>query len=166
MDHASTRALSPVFAALLFMVCSSCSSAKPDPAASDGALDPIPDVTAPPLETSEPKAPTTATTTEPKGPAEREISGRECEALAQKYSELTKSDQMAALKPGLTEAQREQGRAAIDKAAATLSSRWRDSCLSTLVGKVASEEALRCSMSAKSVAAFDVCLNGPSTPPP
>jgi len=75
------------------------------------------------------------------------------------------SDEATKLDPKLTDSQREAGKEAIIKGADVLAGRWTDSCESALVGKFASEEALQCAMTSKTVAAFDVCLNGPATPP-
>lgn len=98
--------------------------------------------------------------------ATRELTQSDCRTLAQKYGSLTRSDEEAKLSPKLTPIQRNTATSAIEKAAATLADRWEAGCSRDLAGKFASEEALQCSMGAKSVSAFDVCLNGPATPPP
>ena len=103
---------------------------------------------------------------EPTGPATRELTASDCNSLADKYGELTRSDEMAKLSPKLTDKQREQGRVNIGKGAEILSGRWAESCIKDLTGKLATESALRCAMAAKTVAAFDVCINGPATPAP
>lgn len=113
-----------------------------------------------------PRSPPAATATggidEPDPGAKfREITPRECQALAGKYGELTRSDETAKLNPKLTDAQRAQATASIDAAARTLEGRWVESCSSSLLGKVAEEAAITCAMSAKNVAEFDTCLNGP-----
>jgi hypothetical protein len=87
--------------------------------------------------------------------------------MADKFAALTRSDEEAKLNPKLSEAQRESARRAFAEAAQILAERWSTSCESNLVGKMASEESLRCAMASKTVAAFDVCLNGPpSSAPP
>lgn len=91
----------------------------------------------------------------------REITQRECRALAGKYGELTRSDETAKLNPKLTDAQRAQAAESINGAAEKLESRWAESCESSLLGKVAEEKAVMCAMNARNVAAFDSCLNGP-----
>lgn len=91
----------------------------------------------------------------------REITPRECQALGGKYGELTRSDETAKLNPKLTDKQRAQAAESIDAAARTLESRWIESCMASLLGKEAEEEAITCAMSARNVAAFDGCLNGP-----
>jgi type IV secretory pathway VirB10-like protein len=92
---------------------------------------------------------------------QRDITPRECRALAGKYGELTRSDETAKLSPKLNDKQRAQAAESIDAAARTLETRWAESCESSLVGKTAEEAAITCAMSAKNVAAFDTCLNGP-----
>jgi hypothetical protein len=96
----------------------------------------------------------------------RELTQSDCHALAQKYGSLTRSDEEAKLSPKLTPTQRNTASGAIEKAAQTLADRWEGGCSRDLAGKFASEEALKCSMAAKTVSAFDVCLNGPATPAP
>lgn len=97
---------------------------------------------------------------DPKGKF-REITPRECQALGGKYGELTRADETAKLNPKLTDKQRAQAADSIDAAARTLESRWIESCTASLLGKEAEEAAITCAMSAKNVAAFDSCLNGP-----
>lgn len=95
------------------------------------------------------------------GAQQRDITPRECRALAGKYGELTRSDETAKLSPKLNDKQRAQAAQSIDAAARTLESRWAESCETSLVGKTAEEAAITCAMGAKNVAAFDTCLNGP-----
>jgi len=98
----------------------------------------------------------------PEGPATREITQNDCRTLAQKYGSLTRSDEEAKLSPKLTQIQRNTAAGNIEKGAQTLADRWEGGCSKDLAGKFASEEALQCSMGAKTVSAFDVCLNGPA----
>lgn len=158
-------ALLPLVALLATLAPSliACSSSTPNAQNADGD-------TAPP-DSSAPRAappPSAAPDTGPQSltATDRELTPRDCEALGGRYHELVVSDESKKLDPKLTDKQREDGRDAISKGATLLSDRWIESCVSSLVGKFASEEALRCAMSAKSVSAFDVCLNGPETPPP
>lgn len=95
------------------------------------------------------------------GAQSREITPRECQSLAGKYGALTRSDETAKLSPKLNDKQRAQADESIAAAAQKLEQRWAESCESSLVGKVAEEQALQCAMNAKNVAAFDTCLNGP-----
>jgi hypothetical protein len=149
---------------LLCGTLAACASAPPDAALDDGTVATVESdrtatatATAPPVETATP----VASSPEPAGPRERELTARECEVLAQRYGDLTRSDAMAGLKPGLTEGQRQQAQQNILAAADKLSARWESGCVESLVGKVANEDALKCAMNAKTVADFDVCLNGP-----
>jgi hypothetical protein len=120
-------------------------------ARSDAAAEPSPAAPPPPPSPEEP---------DPSAKF-REITPRECQALAGKYGELTRSDETAKLNPKLTDKQRAQAAESIEAAARTLESRWAESCSSSLLGKVAEEEAITCAMHAENVAAFDTCLNGP-----
>jgi len=114
-----------------------------------------------------PPAPGTALkTSDPSGPTTRELSASDCRSLAEKYNELLRSDEMAKLSPKLTDAQREQSRVQIGKGMAIMSARWEEGCARDLTGKLATEASLQCAMAAKTVATFDVCINGPATSPP
>ncbi len=125
-----------------------------EPTASTSEPKPIP----PPKVTGGPGASSDAGT--------RELTQSDCHTLAQKYGSLVRSDEEAKLSPKLTPTQRNTASGAIEKAAQTLADRWEGGCSRDLAGKFALEEALRCSMAAKTVSGFDVCLNGPATPPP
>lgn len=130
---------------------------EPELTAEPTAVDPKP--IPPPKVTGGPGAPTAEAAT-------RELTQSDCHTLAQKYGSLTRSDEEAKLSPKLTPIQRNTASTAIEKAAGTLADRWEAGCSRDLAGKFASEEALQCSMASKTVSAFDVCLNGPATPPP
>lgn len=132
-----------------------------------------PSETATSVDTNEapPSAPTVKSSAPPPssgtgGDDAREITATECQLLAQKYGDVTRADQTAKLSPKLTDAQRSSANKTIDDAANTLAGRWAETCTRDLVGKVASESALKCAMSSKSVAAFDTCINGPPSAPP
>lgn len=107
------------------------------------------------------KATSAPTSVELTGPLSREISGTDCHALAGKYNALTRSDEKAKLPEGLNAAQIVAAENNIEKGADILSGRWENGCLESLVGKEHPESNLKCAMSSKTVAAFDVCLNGP-----
>jgi hypothetical protein len=91
----------------------------------------------------------------------RELTPSDCNALAARYGFTVRSDEMGKLHPNLTSAQRDQARAAIDRAAEQLETGWRNGCMQSLTGKFASEKSVRCALAAKTVAAFDACLNNP-----
>ncbi len=146
---------------------SACASAPVQPASDDGSAgivesaDPVsavPEHHAKPAVTAAPADGATV-------PVDREITAHECQVLAQRYGDLTRSDNMNALPQGLTAGQRQQAQTNILSASDKLSERWEQGCLESLVGKVASEDSMKCAMAAKTVADFDVCLNGPSTKP-
>jgi hypothetical protein len=141
----------------LAVAVSACSSSAPDPV--------IPTETAEPKATAAPSAPSTSTAP-PDPNASREISATDCRALAGKYNALTRSDEMAKLPAGLTPEQIAIAARQLEAGAEILSTRWENGCVESLVGKESPETNLKCAMSAKTVAAFDVCLNGPSEPPP
>lgn len=156
--------------ALLLVACGAGQATPEEPTASPPDEPPAGDDLAPPTDTppesaaSDPGAaagPTaSADEPDPKGKF-REITPRECQALGGKYGELTRADETAKLNPKLTDKQRAQASESIDAAARTLESRWVESCTASLLGKEAEEQAITCAMSARNVAAFDTCLNGP-----
>ncbi len=119
--------------------------------------------TATPQETSEPTAEPgpTALATSSTNHA-RELLVADCVALATKYESLTRSDEMAKLPAGLSAEQIAVSDSQIARGAEALSDRWEDGCVESLVGKEHPEQNLRCAMAAKTVGAFDVCLNGPA----
>lgn len=143
-----------------------CASAPPPEDPADVPPDPAPPVEketwAPSPEEPPPPEPAPA---ESSGgellPDEHDISVADCRLLAAQYGAVTRSDQRAALKPGLTEAQRNQAIAAIDGVASKMEEKWSATCEENLVGKVMSPEALKCAVKATTVAAFDACLNAP-----
>ncbi len=158
--------------ALVVALTSSCGAGATPTNASDATLDlqppsdpppgGEPEAEPPPDEPKPMPGPPGGSSDEPDPSAKfRDITPRECRALAGKYGELTRSDETAKLSPKLTDKQRAQAGESIDAAARTLEARWAESCASSLVGKVAEEAAITCAMSAKNVAAFDTCLNGP-----
>lgn len=142
----------------LALALSACSSSSGDPVSPTGT--PEPKLTA---------APATSTAAESLPPdpnASRELTATDCQALAGKYNALTRSDEMAKLPSGLTAEQIAVAARQLETGAEILSTRWENGCVESLVGKESPEANLKCAMAAKTVAAFDVCLNGPSEPPP
>lgn len=85
----------------------------------------------------------------------------DCDQLGRQLAALTRSDQGATLSPKLTAAQRAQGEKNIDDVATRLGNQWTAACEKSLVGKSIDRKALRCAFEARSVKAFDTCLNGP-----
>lgn len=154
--------LAAITAALAFglVACSSSTPAVQNPDDSSSSADGGGHAPAPSASAAPDTGPKSLTATD------RELTPRDCQVLGGRYRELVISDESVKLDPKLTESQREAGRDAISKGADILGDRWTQSCEGSLVGKFASEEALKCAMSSKTVAAFDVCLNGPATPAP
>ena len=143
-----------------------CSSGTPEPNPTGGPdPEPIPETTAEPPPIPEPRADASAPPAGSGSPQSREIMRKDCQALASKYGELVRSDEASKLNPKLSSAQRDTATANIDKAAQALAARFAEGCESSLVGKFAEEAALQCAMSAKRLADFDVCMNGPAAPP-
>lgn len=75
--------------------------------------------------------------------------------------ELTRSDQSAALSPALTAQQRAETEAKIDVVATKLGEQYMRACEQN-VGKSVDPRSLKCALNARTVKAFEECLNGPS----
>ena len=151
--------MSKLSAAVALLALSACSSPKtPEQDADSASAEVIP----PPPKTTYPAGANSSPAIG--NAADHELTNGDCRALGDKYRSVTITDQEQKLQVELRPEQREQGEKAIADAADKLSTRWTDSCQRDLVGKFAPEEALKCAMAAKTVAAFDACLNAP--PPP
>lgn len=130
-----------------------------------------PTETAPTTDTTEVAVPPPAvksSTPAATGPGDdaREVTATDCHVLSQKYEDVMRSDYLAKLSPKLSDADREKANRSIDAGVKTHAGKWEGTCSESLVGKVASESALKCAMASRSVAAFDTCLNGPPSSPP
>jgi hypothetical protein len=156
------HARSLVVLALSSALAAGCGAAPPTPAAEPEAAapstskaraeapsEPAPDAAAPTVKRSE------ATV-----PDDYELTPRDCQELARQFASLIRSDELAKLSSKLSDKQREQATASIEKAAGVRRDQWAASCEKSLVGLVQERKALTCAMSAKTVAAFDTCLNG------
>jgi hypothetical protein len=93
-------------------------------------------------------------------PEDYTLTDRDCIELAKHYGVVQKADQMVALSPKLSTAQKEQAEGSIDAAVTKLRDGWENGCRTSLVGGVVDRERLKCAMGAKSVKAFDECING------
>lgn len=93
-------------------------------------------------------------------PEDYTLTDRDCIELAKHYGVVQKADQMVALNPKLSSAQKEQAEKSINDAVVKLVENWESSCRSSLVDKVVDRARLKCAMSAKSVKGFDECING------
>lgn len=92
-------------------------------------------------------------------PDDYTLTERDCDTLGKQYGAVARADQIAALHPKLGDKQRAVAEANIDKGVGAMESQWIDTCIKSLVGKVADRSALKCAMGAKTVSAFKVCLN-------
>lgn len=88
----------------------------------------------------------------------------DCVALERRFVELTRSDQSAALSPALTAQQRAETEAKIEAVATKLGEQYMRACEQN-VGKSVDPKALKCAFNARTVKAFEECLNGPSPAP-
>jgi len=96
-----------------------------------------------------------------------ELTPSDCEALGKQYGVAARADQMSALSPKISEKQRSATAAQVDKVVSKLEDSWIAGCQTSLVNKAVDRGAIKCAMAAKTVKAFDVCLNGESgTPQP
>lgn len=93
-------------------------------------------------------------------PEDYTLTDRDCIELAKHYVVVQKSDQMVALSPKLSTAQKEQAEKSITDAVVKLGENWENGCRSSLVGGVVDRNRLKCAISSKTVKAFDECING------
>lgn len=93
-------------------------------------------------------------------PDDYSLTENDCQALGRGYGDAARYDQRAALNPKLTDKQREQANASIDAVVSKLETTWIDTCAKSLAGKNVDHKNITCALAAKTVKAFDVCLNG------
>ncbi|WP_437800283.1 hypothetical protein [Sorangium sp. So ce693] len=86
----------------------------------------------------------------------------DCVELGKRLTVLTRSDQVAALSAKLTAEQRGETEKKIDAVAATLGEQYARSCEQN-VGKSVDPRSLKCAFDARTVRAFEACLN--ASPP-
>jgi hypothetical protein len=158
----------------LFALCLGCASSPPpeprgepeapaageEPAAAEPAPEPDPAAAAPRAD-----GPKTTGDAPPSRPNSYEITNRDCDALGDRLAEVTRSDQSAEISPRLSKAQRDQTEAANAEVSRKVGERWAESCRRSLVGGYTDEGSLKCAMRARSVKAFDECLNGTPVKP-
>jgi len=99
-------------------------------------------------------------TTDPGVADDYTLTQKDCVELGKQYVVVQKADQMAQLNPKLSADQKATAEKNIDKVVQPMGDRWADGCISSLVGNVAERKRLECAMRAKTVKAFDDCLNG------
>lgn len=150
---------------LLLAILAGCSAAPPVPAAEPEPASSSP--SAPAVVETAPKTSTPAPEPAPKKldvradvPDDYELAPRDCQELAGQFASLIRSDQVAMLSPKLSDKAKDQALRSIEKAAAARQDQWAASCEATLVGLTKDRKSLRCAMDAKTVKAFDICLNG------
>ena len=176
----------PPFAALVLLVSlastaatSACSPAKPAEAPEGAAPKEDSDSPPSPAQTAHTggAADTDAPAKEPSGSADKpsdvdksmsmdtyEMTPSDCDALGRQYGEVSRSDQMSALSAKLSEKQRAATAAQVDKVVSKLQEAWMNQCQTALVNKAVDHDSIKCALAAKTVKAFDVCLNGTSGP--
>ncbi|WP_438042540.1 hypothetical protein [Sorangium sp. So ce128] len=84
----------------------------------------------------------------------------DCVDLGKRLTVLTRSEQVAALSAKLTAEQRGETEKKIDAVAATLGEQYAQSCEQN-VGKSVDPRSLKCAFDARTVRAFEACLNAP-----
>ena len=89
----------------------------------------------------------------------------DCRALGSKLGAVTRSDELAKLSPKLKAAARDKAAEQIETMAREVGEKWTRSCENNLVDKIVDQPSLRCALSASTVKAFDVCLNGEAPAP-
>jgi hypothetical protein len=88
------------------------------------------------------------------------ITEADCAALGKQFTAATRADQMAGLDPRLSGKQRADTEKRIEEVAGKMGATWTETCLQSLVGKAAERKRLSCALEARSVKAFDTCING------
>ncbi|MGK4006711.1 hypothetical protein WMF31_29085 [Sorangium sp. So ce1036] len=131
-------------------------SAAPTPEAASGAEAPVAE---PSAASSAPEAPA-APRRDDSVPDDYALMRGDCVELGKQLTALTRSEQVAALSARLTAEQRSETEKRIDAVAATLGEQYAQACEQN-VGKHVDPRSLKCAFDARSVKAFEACLNGP-----
>jgi hypothetical protein len=155
--------LSAILAASVLLACSPSEPKPPEtPEAPVASAEPAPEPTAEPKNDGPAPMPgqVVRNTDANSIPDDYSITAGDCDALGKQYGAVARSDQMSALSPKLGEKQRAATAASVDKVVSKLEESWIKGCQTSLVGKVADPKSLKCALSAGTVKAFDVCLNG------
>lgn len=93
-------------------------------------------------------------------PDDYSLTENDCQALGRQYTDAARSDQRAGMSAKLTAKQREQADASIDAVVVKMGTQWGDACMKSLAGNHVEHKKITCALAAKTVKAFDVCLNG------
>jgi hypothetical protein len=91
-------------------------------------------------------------------PDDYALTAADCDALGAQYGAAMRNDQVVALSPKLSAAQRTQVEANIDKVVTKLATQWSEGCTRGLVGKVVERKVLSCALDAKTVKDFKACI--------
>lgn len=91
-------------------------------------------------------------------PDDYSLTEGDCEALGKQYGVAMRNDQVVALNPKLSAAQRTQAEANIDKVVTKMATQWSEGCANNLAGKVVDRKALTCALDARTVKDFKVCI--------
>ncbi len=156
-------ALAPLTLALLLGCGASTSKPADAPESEPDAPKAAADHAAKPA-TDEPAAPTmggvkrTGNATDV--PDDYSLTENDCQALGRAYGDVARSDQRAALNPKLTAKQLEQANTNINAAVTKVENTWVDTCLKSLAGNIVDHKHITCALAAKTVKAFDICVNG------
>lgn len=137
---------------------SPAASAAPTPEAASGTEASAPDP-APASSSSAVEAPA-APRRDDTVPDDYALMRGDCVALGKHLTALTRAEQVAALSAKLTAEQRDETEKRIDTVAATLGEQYTQACEQN-VGKHVDPKALKCAFDARTVKAFEACLNGP-----
>jgi hypothetical protein len=96
-------------------------------------------------------------------PDDYSLTENDCQALGRQYAASARADQLIGVSPKVTPKQREQAEASIDAAVSKLESQWTETCVKSLAGKIVDHKHVTCALAAKTVKAFDSCLNDEGT---
>ncbi|HSN99557.1 MAG TPA: hypothetical protein VLS89_14785, partial [Candidatus Nanopelagicales bacterium] len=144
-----------------------CGASTPPPEAPEPEIaEPVPAEPEPPSEEAAPEeappAPGVKSIGDGSIPDDYEMLRGDCVQLGRQLAALTRADQLALLSPKLTAAQRAQADKNITDVANRIGDKWITGCEESLVGKVVDRKSLQCGMEARTVKAFDECLNAQS----
>ncbi|MDI3287891.1 hypothetical protein [Polyangium sp. 15x6] len=166
-------ALATTFATILSLAALGCGASTPPPedatnqndsAPDDGASEPREATAEPPEPEPKPLSHGAKKITDEGAAADYTLTEKDCIELGKQYVAVQRADQIAGLDKRLTDKQREQAVKNIDAVVGKMGEPWANGCIESLVGKVAERKRLECAMAAKSVKAFDECLNGEDPP--
>lgn len=169
----ATPALATTFATMISLGALGCGGSTPPPedatsqndsAPDDGASEPHEATTEPAAPEPKPLSHGAKKITDEGAADDYTLTEKDCIELGKQYVAVQRADQIAGLDKRLTDKQREQAVKNIDAVVQKMGEPWANGCIESLVGKVAERKRLECAMAAKTVKAFDECLNGENPP--